>query len=468
MRLSGKLLDKIRDFGRENRGFSLLFLLFLGFQIVIVFVKWNKPLIWDSAVYIGMGKFLYSLGTTGYWELFRPPLLPLLIGFFWKLGMPLVNGSRILALAIVSIGSFSFYNALKKIFTKRIALYSTGLMISNFLFFNYSNHLLTGVFASLLVFGSFYFAINGKFLFGGLSGALAFLVRFPSALIAPTIVAGIFFMAVKCGKYRRGFRNTLSYSTGFFVVVVPYFILNQIFLGNFLEPLTTGIAIPALNPSSYLYGFYYLKAAIVNQPLFLFLPLGILVAAKEMNKKHLYLLFAFSTFYTFFTAYPHKEARFLLLFLPLMSVLTALGIENVSIRLQEKLNFRIAFLIMISAALLINFTSVYGLNNWENPTKRDYLRFQADLDGELASNSPEAIPYGDFRFKAVRPESTDEAYQVLDDVDYLAVDTCAWYCTPKIPGCQSELDRYQSHIDQYKKIYEENISSCTYKVYEVN
>ncbi|MDO8661514.1 MAG: hypothetical protein Q7K43_06500, partial [Candidatus Woesearchaeota archaeon] len=61
----------------------------LGLMLVVrlLFVfDWHEVW-WDSGVYIGMGKWLWSLSTSGLWEDFRPVLWPIVLGFFWKIGL---------------------------------------------------------------------------------------------------------------------------------------------------------------------------------------------------------------------------------------------------------------------------------------------------------------------------------------------------------------------------------------------
>ena len=41
----------------------------------------NDDIWWDSAVYLGMGKHIYSLGEVGLWESSRPLIWPLILGF---------------------------------------------------------------------------------------------------------------------------------------------------------------------------------------------------------------------------------------------------------------------------------------------------------------------------------------------------------------------------------------------------
>src|SRR3989338_477668 len=64
----------------------------------------NADLWWDSSVYLGMGKYIYSLGETGLYEESRPLVWPLILGVFWKFGLDAAFFGR-LAVLIFSIGT---------------------------------------------------------------------------------------------------------------------------------------------------------------------------------------------------------------------------------------------------------------------------------------------------------------------------------------------------------------------------
>src|SRR3989344_1023643 len=71
----------------------LLTIFLFSFLIRMVYLSLQNPLWWDSYIYVGMGKFLLSQGNAGLFEVFRPPLHPLLLGLIWKAGInPLIAG----------------------------------------------------------------------------------------------------------------------------------------------------------------------------------------------------------------------------------------------------------------------------------------------------------------------------------------------------------------------------------------
>ena len=70
---------------KENAGIIIIVALFLF--IFLLKLNPDANLWWDSSVYMNMGKYIYSFGETGLYEASRPLVWPLLLGFFWKMGL---------------------------------------------------------------------------------------------------------------------------------------------------------------------------------------------------------------------------------------------------------------------------------------------------------------------------------------------------------------------------------------------
>ena len=69
---------------KRHKVFLIIFLLFIVVKIFSLFV--SHDIWWDSSVYLGIGKYIYSSGEAGLWEPSRPLVWPLMLGFFWEMG----------------------------------------------------------------------------------------------------------------------------------------------------------------------------------------------------------------------------------------------------------------------------------------------------------------------------------------------------------------------------------------------
>ena len=92
---------------KDCKGIIAIILFFIAANIL--FLRFYNEIWWDSAVYIGMGKHIYSLGKSGLWEESRPLILPLILGLGWKLGLNVVYFGRAISLIFSAITIFLTY-----------------------------------------------------------------------------------------------------------------------------------------------------------------------------------------------------------------------------------------------------------------------------------------------------------------------------------------------------------------------
>ena len=466
--------QKVKDSLATDKGLYLIVGIFLLTQLVIVKAIWNQPPIWDASVYIGMGKRLFSSWQFGIWEAFRPLMLPVILGVLWKLGLPMIGFPYLLSTLVSTAGLAAIYLMVKDITDKRTALYTTGITASTFIFYKWSFNVLTGIPASILIFAAAYKVCKREQLVGGVFNGLAFLTRFPSAIVGPALATYIFLRDFR-EDFKKAFMNALYYTVGFFAISLPFFAFSQNLYGNFLEPITAGASVPLQsNPDKFLYGLFYLKEAIFANPLLLLMPLGAYIAVK--NREQVYGAFgsALLFLYGFFTIYQHKEPRFLLLFLPLMSLFAARGLVYVEEYLSErprigKSTVLRIFMIVFIALTAFNLSVNYTQNQWSNDERIEFLKGMEELDGVIAGNDPVVNVYGDFEYVPLRPENINETYEnVKGEADYYVFDSSRWYCSDAIPNCQSNVNRVVEEIEaNHIKKVEREAYNQTYTIYEV-
>jgi predicted membrane-bound dolichyl-phosphate-mannose-protein mannosyltransferase len=161
---------------RKHRLFLLIFLLFLIVKVFSLFVA--HDIWWDSSVYIGMGKYIYSFGEIGLWEISRPIVWPLILGFFWKTGLDYVLFGKILVV-LFSLGTLLLtYLIAGRLFNKKIALLASVFLSLSSTFFVFGNVLHTEIPSAFFVLLGFWFFIRKEYNFSGLFFGLAFMTRF--------------------------------------------------------------------------------------------------------------------------------------------------------------------------------------------------------------------------------------------------------------------------------------------------
>lgn len=470
-----EIKKKAENIWEKDRKFLVILAFFLITQLVIVRAVWNQPPIWDASIYIGMGERLFSEGSFGIWESFRPLMLPVILGALWKIGVPMIGVPYLLSTLAASAGLAAVYFLLKKIFTKNIAIYTTGIVASTSLFYGYTHMILTGIPASFLVFGAAYLAYQRDHLFAGGLNSLAFLTRFPAAIVGPGLAGYVFLRDVK-DDFWKAFKNAFYYTLGFFAAATPFFLFNQYLYGNFLKPIMGGASVPIqANPEKYFFGLYYLREAIFANPLLMLFPVGLGMVLYKRNWKYGSFAAALFALYGFFTVYQHKEPRFLLLFLPLMAVFAAKGLELVEEEVVSRFDFSSetfmrAFVVVVLILTSISFSVTYSQNQWTNEYRVEFLNEMEDLNGTVAGNYPVVSIYGRFEYIALRPENINDTYnRVRDEVNYYAFDSGAWYCTEAIANCQSNIDAVVNEIEEenIKKVHIEGYNR-NFTIYEVS
>ena len=121
-----KFLENLENFFLAK---GIFLILFFSLALKIIFLlAYKYEVWWDSGVYIGMGKWIFSLGLKGLWEHIRPIVWPIVLGLFWKLGLDPVAIGRILMIFLSSALIYFTYILGKKFFNAKVALIAASLI----------------------------------------------------------------------------------------------------------------------------------------------------------------------------------------------------------------------------------------------------------------------------------------------------------------------------------------------------
>lgn len=452
-----EMVDQAKEKIRQNKEITAFFALFTVIQLVILSANWNKPMTWDSSIYIAMGKHLFSMGEIGLWESFRPPLIPLITGIIWKIGLPLVPTLRILHTALTVGGLVLIYRQLKLIFNYRTALYTTAIIMSTAVFLDNVTTLLTGIISALLVTTAInYYVKEGNYISGTLSG-FAFLTRFPSILVSPAI--GISEAAKNYREPRKAIMKLVKYAVPVALILAIYFGLNQYFLGNAFQPITGGLSVPPSDATS-IPGTYYLSQLATNPFILLSIP-GTYLIMKNRERKYIPYVSALLVFFLFFELYPHKEVRYALLFLPFLAVTASYALINIQDRFEISTK---AVTALIAVVLVVAAVPVYGAATYENEEQTEFYKQFQGLEGTVATNVPGPIQYGDFDYQAL-PQGYITEIVERGGIDYYGINSCAWYDTSE--EAMKEIEKLNEKLSQYERIYNGGGENCNYRIYEV-
>ena len=112
---------------------EIIILIFLFICANIAFLAFYNDVWWDSSVYIGMGKYIFSSGKSGLWEESRPLVFPLILGFGSLLNLHVVYFGRVVSIAFAALILLMTYKIGIKLFSRRI-----GLLAAFFTAFSFS------------------------------------------------------------------------------------------------------------------------------------------------------------------------------------------------------------------------------------------------------------------------------------------------------------------------------------------
>lgn len=413
---------------------------FVVLRIIVLLVDHNAPPAWDAAVYVGMGKYLFSHGTIGNWELLRPVGLPILLGFFWKIGINPYTAGSVLSLIISTGLLVVVYLFAERVYKTSGAIATTLLAASSF-FFYYSAIPVTDIsstfFAVLSLYLVFKADTNRQYFIAGIIVALAFMFRFPQGLLLVVAMLAIFIKLFhEKGKWgmrtERFIERGFTIAGGFFVIVIPYLICNQLFYQNAFLPFIEGTAVIKQYPSLYQKEWWFYGLGLLKQnPLYV---LALFPVVRLYNKKYrslgiIMLSIAAAIVAAYFTQQGHKEARYMLSFLPYIAILAGIGIVYVleRFKLPQLAFFGLVLIVgfMISAPLI-----VHPPINQDNKQLYDFDTYlsKAPAGARVLTTSPALFAYTDAALVRNLYSDWNDAYMAYtnlhDKADFMVLNSC--------------------------------------------
>ena len=460
----------------------LLSILLLSLIMRLFYLSLSNPLWWDSHVYIGMGKYIFSGGEIGIWESFRPLLHPLILGAFWKLKFNSIIIGKILDLIFSLTAIYLTYLVGKKIFSKKVGLISALILSLTSLFIMFTGLILTEPLAITLSLLGILFFINQKNAFkiflAGFFVALSFLTKFPQGII---FAALIFILIIKKDKLITKIKNLTSITIGFFIPIMPYLIFNYFRYQNIFEPFISGSWI--VTTSTWVYGsgiFFYLIHFFLRYWIFLFFFVYVYYFFKnkhwqDSNKTTLLtIIILFLLYFTF--QVPRKEIRYLVTILPFLTTVIAYTVIRIYKKLkneQKPILKPLAFIIICTLIIIVHipislhFDKVPTFEEEINTVIADYNIKKPIMTSDPAffsySDKPIIILDAGLEFGPIIYQKNKNNYGLL------FLNSCDLICPPNNQTCLNKKEQFQQLISQEnKEVFTETYKNCTYYIYLPN
>lgn len=436
---------------------GLIILLMVSLIIRIVLLFHAHEVWWDASIYLGMGKALFSHYQIGIWEPLRPILWPLVLGSLWGLGLDPIFFGNIIQI-ILSLGIiYLTYLIARHYRNENEALIAAVIIAFTPIFLEFNFRLYTeipSVFFGLL---AVYLLRKEKYATSGFLTGLSFLAKFPSGIAI--VIQALF----------TEFKKIKNLILGFLIAIIPYLIYNYLRYNDAFLPIKEGKYIIQyagiwLFQQSW---DFYLKEFLRQNIFYLFAILGLLLIFK---KRTAIIPLTGLALLAYFSLEPHKEPRFMILFLPYFAIMAAHGLSKIKIK-----NLALIVAIVSLAFLAVNLKSELPFSNAE--TQFNNFGFNDTVNGEVLTSTPMIR-------LAEKTKVTPIYYMVFDtnlsnkwnryieknnkNISYIFIDTCigGTICPPWDNKCNKARDYLMNTSKRLMpKHFYLNENSCEYHVF---
>ena len=451
---------------------AAFFLFILGIKIAFFLFNGSAGLWWDSSVYIGMSKYLYSGGESGLWEPSRPVLWPLILGLFWKFGFDYIFLGKLLSIFISTGSSIVVYLISAKYFSKKTAFLAA-------LFFSFSPSiflsdtlLLTEIISTFFLLLGFYFFLGQKNFLSGLFLGISFMSRFFQIFFAlPVILIYLFRIFNKKGA--ENYKAMLAFLIAFSIPAVPYIISNIYYYGDAFYPFSIQIFMTKNTGWRFSQPFSFYFMGIVRENfLAAFSILGFWLAVKGRNAEKKYLFVIFILVFALYVLERHKEMRLLIPLMPFLYIFASHGIVRLSKIFRKGMIIFMALVILLWASQAIPLLN-QGDGKKDAQEFRDYLHSSEIKEGIwissplfLAASDKKAEEliyyplYNSSRAMSLRSKINDAHLVMINTCDILP-------CPPSDKNCGKETEKFIEALKQNLRLMHYAVSgNCIHVVFE--
>ena len=453
----------------KNKGIFIIIAAF--FLLGIYSLQFYENIFWDSAVYIGIGKYILSMGKAGFFEPSRPLIWPIFLGLLWKIGLDPVIYGRILGLLFALGCIYLSYKIGKEAFNENIAVLSAFLLAFTPSFFFFSNKILSDIpslFFSLLAVHLF---IKKRLFYSGIFAGIAFMARFIQLGVFISIAA-IFLLNRK--EYKDFNKKAAYLASGFFIALIPFLAFNLVIHKNPIYPLLLQLFMTKYTGLMYNQQFYFYFINILKENFILILSLaGIFFIFKKRSAASSLILTLFLLFLMFFSLVPHKEIRFITAFLPYLSIIASYGFYSL-IEYVKKDKARLLILASLILLFVVQITPYFKFGEEENKFTlfQNYMAKEDVKEGIWVTNPIYAV-YSDKKiselmyFPVFDDKKISELASESDKAEHILLNSCDLYCEPYFGGCEEKKNDFIGLLKtKFEAVFYEKEGGCESYIFE--
>jgi len=452
---------------KDNLGLILIIILFLS--LYLLYLNPNADLWWDSSVYIEMGKYIYSSGENGFYEDSRPLIWPLILGFFWKLGLDAIFFGKLMVL-LFGVGVIILtYLVAYELFNKRIALISSLLLTFSPTFFMFNSMIFAGIPSTFFSLLGIYLFIRKNYSLAGLFLGIAFMTRFFQILvIIPVYLFFIYLIYKKRTTLRKFFISILF----FIIPITPFLILNFISYGNPFHSFLLQAWMTKFTGWIFYQPFnFYFLSLIKDNVLVLFSILGIIFIFKNEKSSRFIVPIVFLFVFISYNIAQHKEMRFLLSIFPFLYILTSYGIVKFSSLFKKNKNILLLLILIMG---ILQVVPQLRLNYYDDKLDSFYNFVQSNNIKEgLWISNPSFIVNTNLKadeliyFPLYDVNRMKELQSKVGEAEYILINTCDILpCPPYEETCNQEHDNFINLLkEKFNTYLSDKVGECNYYIF---
>lgn len=460
-------MNAIEHFNK-NKKIYFLITIFLIAQFFTI--SYYKEVWWDAAVYVGMGKYVYSNGNSGLWEESRPVVWPLILGFIWKVGLNTILIGRLLEILIGGLCILLTYSICKKLFNEKTALLASILLALSPTFFFFSGIMLTETVSAFFALTAIYSLISKRHFISGFFFGLSFTTRFLQLFTFISLVL------VYSMHNKQNVKNFKKIIIGFAITLLPYLILNFTLYNNSIYPFTHQILLTQ-NSGWFAYqplSFYFMQLFNENILYLLgFAGMFLMLRNKDTNKK--LIAAAFLLLFIFFNLMKQKEMRFLIILMPYLYILISVSIFYIINKFKNKY-LRTAIYGIMAISLVFSIISIPSYYKIEANKPSQYSALQErfkEAYGNIWISNPVISAFSDKKISNImyypffNNDKKEELIRDSSKADFIFMDSCDLACRPKDNLCEEDKKELITYFKNNNKIdYSSVIYGCEQYIFK--
>ena len=447
---------------KHFRNKIIYLIIFFFILIKLVTIYYYKDVWWDSSVYIGMGKYIYSFSNAGLWESSRPIVWPLILGFFWKIGFDIVLWGRIIEIVFGSLCILLTYLVGSKLFNQKIALLASIFLALSPTFFFLNGIMMTEIVSTFFSLAAIYFFIDKKHFASGIFFGIAFMTRYLQLFVLFVVIISILVFNKKNIEYIR------RIIIGFVVAITPFLILNQILYNNAFFPFVQQIF---LSKNSGWFNYYPLSYYFIElfkeNFLYLLSIFGFILIFRNKNMNKMVIGSTFIIFFIFFNLIKQKEMRFLVILFPYMYLLISFAVFYL---FDFFSNIRNLLYTIVIISVLSSFITTSNYYKSESGKMNEYATFQAIFEN-IDSDAKIWISHPILGVSSNKKIDEIMYYPIFDEekknelitkkADFIFLDSCNLACRDYDIKCEDAKKELIAHFKkEFKTINFNKINQC--------